>query len=116
MKLSRRLAIAGDVRIGALACSPAARAESKDERIVLGFSQIGAESEWRTANTESIKSAAITSNIDLRFADAQQKQENQIKALRTLHRAEGRRDRVLAGGRDRLGHGAQEAQGGRHSR
>ena len=47
-------------------------------------SQIGAESEWRTANTESIKSAAATMNIDLRFADAQQKQENQIKALRSF--------------------------------
>ena len=56
----------------------------KDDRIVLGFSQIGAESEWRTANTESIKSAATTMNIDLRFADAQQKQENQIKALRSF--------------------------------
>jgi len=55
-----------------------------DNRIRLGFSQIGAESEWRTANTESIKSAAATMNIDLRFADAQQKQENQIKALRTF--------------------------------
>jgi len=58
--------------------------EHKDDRIVLGFSQIGAESEWRTANTESIKAAAATMNIDLRFADAQQKQENQIKALRTF--------------------------------
>ncbi|MBC8027836.1 MAG: substrate-binding domain-containing protein, partial [Steroidobacteraceae bacterium] len=58
--------------------------QQKDDRIVLGFSQIGAESEWRTANTESIKSAATTSNIDLRFADAQQKQENQIKALRSF--------------------------------
>jgi simple sugar transport system substrate-binding protein len=56
----------------------------KDDRIVLGFSQIGAESEWRTANTNSIKSAAATMNIDLRFADAQQKQENQIKALRSF--------------------------------
>jgi simple sugar transport system substrate-binding protein len=55
-----------------------------DDRIVLGFSQIGAESEWRTANTESIKSAAATMNIDLRFSDAQQKQENQIKALRSF--------------------------------
>ena len=51
---------------------------------MLGFSQIGAESEWRTANTESIKSAAATMNIDLRFSDAQQKQENQIKALRSF--------------------------------
>ena len=28
------------------------------KKIVLGFSQVGAESEWRTANTESVKSAA----------------------------------------------------------
>jgi simple sugar transport system substrate-binding protein len=56
----------------------------KSERIVLGFSQIGAESEWRTANTESIKSAAQTMDVDLRFSDAQQKQENQIKALRSF--------------------------------
>jgi len=49
---------------------------------VLGFSQIGAESEWRTANTLSIQNAAKDAGIDLRFSDAQQKQENQIKALR----------------------------------
>jgi galactofuranose transport system substrate-binding protein len=52
--------------------------------IVLGFSQIGAESEWRTANSESIKSAAKEAGIDLKFADAQQKQENQIKAIRSF--------------------------------
>jgi ABC-type sugar transport system substrate-binding protein len=59
----------------------AARAQKK---IVLGFSQIGAESEWRTANTESIKSAAKEAGIELKFSDAQQKQENQIKAIRTF--------------------------------
>ena len=53
-------------------------------KIVLGFSQIGAESEWRTANTESIKSSAKDAGIDLKFSDAQQKQENQIKALRSF--------------------------------
>jgi simple sugar transport system substrate-binding protein len=52
-------------------------------KIVLGFAQIGAESEWRTANTESIKSAAKDAGIELKFSDAQQKQENQIKALRS---------------------------------
>jgi ABC-type sugar transport system substrate-binding protein len=52
--------------------------------IVLGFSQIGAESEWRTANTNSIKSAAAAAGIKLKFSDAQQKQENQIKALRSF--------------------------------
>jgi simple sugar transport system substrate-binding protein len=70
--------------LGWLLVAGCARESAKHDRIVLGFSQIGAESEWRTANTESIKSAAATMNIDLRFADAQQKQENQIKALRSF--------------------------------
>ena len=74
--------------IATLAAAPAAlvvpqwaRAQGK---IVLGFSQIGAESEWRTANTESIKSSAKEAGIELKFSDAQQKQENQIKAIRAF--------------------------------
>lgn len=59
-------------------------AKPADKKIVLGFSQVGAESEWRTANTESIKASAQTAGIDLKFSDAQQKQENQIKALRSF--------------------------------
>jgi simple sugar transport system substrate-binding protein len=54
------------------------------KKIVLGFSQIGAESEWRTANTESVKAAAKEAGIELKFSDAQQKQENQIKAIRSF--------------------------------
>jgi len=55
------------------------------DKIVLGFSQIGAESEWRTANTRSIKSAAAAEpDIQLIFSDAQQKQQNQIKAIRSF--------------------------------
>lgn len=51
--------------------------------VVVGYSQLGAESGWRTANTESVK-ASLTpdAGFDLTFVDAQQKQENQIKALR----------------------------------
>lgn len=52
--------------------------------LTLGFSQIGAESAWRTANTDSIKDAAQKAGIKLVFSDAQQKQENQIKALRSF--------------------------------
>ncbi|MGM9428475.1 ABC transporter substrate-binding protein [Hydrogenophaga sp. MI9] len=52
--------------------------------LVLGFSQVGAESEWRTANTESVKASAKEAGIDLKFSDAQQKQENQIKAIRSF--------------------------------
>jgi galactofuranose transport system substrate-binding protein len=54
-----------------------------DGKITLGFSQVGAESGWRTANTKSIQEAAAAAGIDLKFADAQQKQENQIKAIRS---------------------------------
>jgi ABC-type sugar transport system substrate-binding protein len=53
------------------------------KKLVLGFAQVGAESEWRTANTDSIKSAAQEAGIELKFSDAQQKQENQIKAIRS---------------------------------
>ncbi len=49
---------------------------------VIGFSQIGSESGWRAAETSVTKAEAEKLGIDLKFADAQQKQENQIKALR----------------------------------
>ena len=82
MKTSRRTLVA------AIAAAPLAFGLSLpafgQKKIVLGFSQIGAESEWRTANSESIKSAAAEAGIDLKFSDAQQKQENQIKAIRSF--------------------------------
>src|SRR4051812_15193697 len=62
----------------------AAHSLAAGKKIVVGFSQIGAESGWRTANTESIKSEAAKRGVTLKFADAQQKQENQIKALRSF--------------------------------
>ena len=52
--------------------------------LTVGFSQIGAESGWRTANTDSVKAEAAKRGIKLVFSDAQQKQENQIKALRSF--------------------------------
>ncbi len=82
MKIQRRTLAA------ALACAPIAGllpvSAWAQKPIVLGFSQVGAESEWRTANTESIKSAAKDAGIELKFSDAQQKQENQIKAIRSF--------------------------------
>ncbi len=54
------------------------------EELVVGYSQIGAESEWRTGNTDSIKEAAENLGVELIFSDGQQKQENQIKAIRTF--------------------------------
>ncbi|MBK8986011.1 MAG: ABC transporter substrate-binding protein [Chloroflexi bacterium] len=58
-------------------------AAKKMEDLVVGYAQIGAESEWRTANTASIQETAKNLNVDLRFSDAQQKQENQIAAIRS---------------------------------
>ena len=54
------------------------------KKIVVGFSQVGSESGWRTANTKSIKDEAAKRGIELQFSDAQQQQENQFKALRSF--------------------------------
>ena len=63
-------------------CGLLSACESKDDgKTTVGFSQIGAESDWRKANTESIKAEAEKRGIDLRFVDAQQKKENQISAI-----------------------------------
>ena len=55
--------------------------ESAKKSITVGFSQIGAESAWRTAETASVRNEAARRGVNLKFSDAQQKQENQIKAL-----------------------------------
>ena len=52
------------------------------EDLIVGYAQLGAESEWRVANTVSIKETAEQLGVELRFMDAQQKQENQIEAVR----------------------------------
>lgn len=70
--------------VGVLAGAAAMPTFAADKKIVFGFAQIGAESEWRAANTASIKDAAPKAGIELKFSDAQQKQENQIKAIRSF--------------------------------
>ncbi|MGN0413310.1 MAG: ABC transporter substrate-binding protein [Lachnospiraceae bacterium] len=58
---------------------------STEDLIVVGYSQIGSESVWRTANSVSIQSALTTENgYFLMFSNARQKQENQIKAIRSF--------------------------------
>jgi galactofuranose transport system substrate-binding protein len=52
--------------------------------LIVGYAQLGAESEWRSANTVSVKEAAQQLGVELKFSDAQQKQDNQIKAIRSL--------------------------------
>ena len=65
-------------------CAPKKTVPEGKAGIVVGFSQIGAESAWRTAETSSIKDEAAIRGITLKFSDAQQKQENQIKAIKSF--------------------------------
>ena len=55
-----------------------------EKNIIMGFSQIGAESEWRTCNTQNIMQAAEEAGIQVIYSNAEQKQENQIKAIRSF--------------------------------
>lgn len=56
-----------------------------EDYIVVGFSQLGAESDWRSANTESMQSTFTAANgYELIFEDGQQKLSNQITAIRTF--------------------------------
>ncbi len=80
MILTRRMILGVVASAAAVMTLPAHAAKP----LTIGFSQVGAESEWRTANTASIKDAAKKDGVTLKFADAQQKQENQVKAIRSF--------------------------------
>ncbi len=94
MKKTLGLFAAGALVVALSACSSgAAPAGSGDaaggapnkalDQIVVGFAQVGAESGWRTANTKDIQDSFKEAGIQLKFSDAQQKQENQISAIRS---------------------------------
>lgn len=72
--------------VGLTACSDKGKDKPAEKKqIVVGFSQVGAESDWRTANTDSMKKTFTEANgFKLIFDDAQQKQENQITAIRNF--------------------------------
>ena len=61
-----------------------AEVEEDSGQIILGFSQIGAESEWRIKNTESILEAAEKNGIRILYENARQKQENQLQAIHSF--------------------------------
>lgn len=72
----------GSLALFALSAVAVFAADSK--KLKVGFAQTGAESGWRTANTNSMVSEAEKRGIDLKFSDGQGKQENQIKAVRSF--------------------------------
>lgn len=75
------------------ACSGASEAPAEEDTgcapnceytdMTFCYPQLGAESDWRTANTASFKETAGELGVRLIFSDAQQKQENQISAMRS---------------------------------
>jgi len=73
----------GSLMLTACGSSKDSGGSTSGSTITMGFAQVGAESGWRTANTKSIQASAKSAGIDLKFSDAQQKQENQIKAIRS---------------------------------
>jgi len=68
--------------LGASVLAAFSGAAQGQDTMVVGFSQIGSESGWRAAETSLTRQEAEKRGVDLKFADAQQKQENQIKAIR----------------------------------
>ena len=68
---------------GSAGAGAAGGSGSGSDKITMGFAQVGAESGWRTANTKSVQESAKKAGVELKFSDAQQKQENQIKAIRS---------------------------------
>lgn len=58
--------------------------QAKDAGVLLGFSQLGSESGWRLGNTKDIHEAAQRAGVQLMFENAEQKQANQIKAIRSF--------------------------------
>ena len=62
----------------------AAGSFAQSGNLVIGFSQVGEEGAWRDAETADVKAVAAARGIDLKFSDGQEKQENQIKAIRSF--------------------------------
>ena len=65
-------------------CAHENETEANAAPVVVGFSQLGAESSWRIANTESMETAAKEAGFGLMMENANQKQEKQIDAIRSF--------------------------------
>ena len=85
MTLCCLLALAGALLCGCAGGRPAPAQDGAESLVVVGFSQVGAESDWRNANTLSMQQALSPENgYRLILDDAQQKQERQITAIRNF--------------------------------
>jgi len=84
IKFIRYLLLIVGVSLLLNSCSGSDNNPDIEEVIILGFSQLGDESEWRTASSNDIKRAAADARIQLMFDNAMQQQFNQIKAIRSF--------------------------------
>lgn len=66
------------------AVQPQESPQQQRDTLLLGFSQLGSESGWRIGNTQSVHAAAERAGVQLMYDNAEQKQEKQIKALRSF--------------------------------
>lgn len=88
--MKRRLLMVGILLAGISLCScgvtkkeVSIKENAGEELVVIGFSEVGAESDWRVAHTESLKNAFTEEKgYEFMFDDARQKQENQIASIR----------------------------------
>ena len=103
-------ALALGAGIGALTLA-APGAYAQDKPITLGFAQVGAESAWRTANTESIKSAAADAEDQPQILGRPAEAGKPDQGDPLVYRAESRCDRVFAGGGIRLGADPARSEG-----
>lgn len=84
MKKYSKIAVLICFMLAIIACREPDYETEDHARIVLGFSQLGDESEWRTASTGDIRRAAEEAGVQLMFDNAKQQQFNQIKAIRSF--------------------------------
>jgi ABC-type sugar transport system substrate-binding protein len=85
------IVVAGFAAIGLVACGGTNDVGSDtgtaSNQVTLGFSQVGTESGWRTANTKSIQDSAADAGIALKFDNAEGKQDAQLAAIRSFVKA-----------------------------
>ena len=86
MKKTVKTLVAAGLMVAAASSMFAAKKKAPAKKLItVGYAQVGAESDWRLANTTSFKETFTEANgYKLIFDDAQQKQENQIKAIRSF--------------------------------
>lgn len=81
---NRKVALMLIALVAMFALSFAGLVSQAQDDLTIGFAQTGSESGWRTAFTNAMMAEAEAQGITLLFSDGQQKQENQIAALRSF--------------------------------